>query len=262
MPFAHCDGFRLYYEVQGSGLPLLLIRGLGSNLDHWYAQVPAFTPHYRVIAFDNPGVARSGDPGGAMSIKGLAQDALAVLDTAGAEEAHVLGVSMGGMIAQELALNYPERVGGLVLAATHCGGAEQIPPDQEIAGSVERFFHPTGQDAPDFTALEWSPATPAEVIKRHEERAAAYPASMGVMQRQWAAIEAFDACGRLGSIAAPCLVLAGQDDRLIPPANAEMLAARIPDAKLVLIPHAAHQVLIEQPEATNAAVLDFLKGLD
>ncbi len=262
MPHAQAGGFRLYYEVLGGGFPLLLIRGLGSNLDHWYPQVPAFAPHFQVITFDNRGVARSEDPGGAMSIKALAQDAVAVLDAAGAERAHVLGVSMGGMIAQELALDYPERVAGLVLTATHCGGAEQIPPDREIADSVERFFHPTGRDAPDFTALEWSPATPAEVIKRQEKLAAAYPASMGVMQRQWAAIEAFDACGRLADITAPCLVVAGEDDRLIPPANAEMLAARIPGAKLKLIPRAAHQVLIEQPEKANAAVLEFLEGLD
>jgi pimeloyl-ACP methyl ester carboxylesterase len=261
MPYAQRQGYRLYYETHGSGHPLLLIRGLGSNLDHWYPQLPAFKAHYQVVTFDNQGVARSGDPGGAMSIPSLAEDAAAVLDAAGAGRAHVLGVSMGGMIAQELALNFPRRVAGLVLCATHCGGREQTPPDAQITGLLAELFDPSGKAPPDFNVLEWSPSTPPEVLKRHEQLTAAYPASLEVMRRQWAAIEKFATCGRLPGLECPTLVLAGIDDRFIPPANDELLARLIPNAKLTLIPHAAHQVLVEQPQAANQAILEFLAGV-
>jgi len=122
----------LYYETFGEGHPLVLIRGLGSNADHWYEQASVFSRQYRVIVFDNRGVARSSEPGGEFSVLTMAQDTLGLLDFLGIEKAHVFGLSMGGMIAQELAINYPDRVSSLVLACTHCGGPHQIRAGAEV----------------------------------------------------------------------------------------------------------------------------------
>jgi pimeloyl-ACP methyl ester carboxylesterase len=264
MPYVERDGFSLYCEIHGQGDPLLLIRGLGSNLEHWYEQVPAFRHSYQVITLDNRGIGRSGDPGGPFSIADLAGDAAAVLAAAGAGRAHVLGLSMGGMIAQELALGWPEMVRGLVLVATHCGGGHKVLPTAETMELFNKLL--TGKDlaeqmegrkslfAPE--TLEHRPG----VLARYAKVAAAYQAPPEVMQRQWEAIQAFDTYDRLPSLAAPTLSLGGAEDRLVPPANAEILAQRIPGAKLKLIPQAGHQLLIEQPQEANAAVLEFLAG--
>ena len=113
MPHAERGGYRLYYETHGQGPALLLIRGLGSNLDHWWPQLEAFAAQHQVVVFDNRGVARSTDPDGPLNMAGMAADAATVLDAAGIKRSHLLGVSMGGMIAQELAINHPERIKGI-----------------------------------------------------------------------------------------------------------------------------------------------------
>ncbi|MCB2228919.1 MAG: alpha/beta hydrolase [Desulfarculaceae bacterium] len=258
--------YALYYETHGAGHPLLLIRGIGSNLEHWYEQLPAFSPHYRVIVFDNQGIGRSGDSGAPRSIKDMAADAVAVLDAAGAGRAHVLGLSMGGMIAQELALGWPERVAGLVLTATHCGGRHKVAPTAETTALFAKLVSgETLEEQMEGRKCLFAPGTLSgrpEVLARYAEACAAYQAPAEVMAFQWQAIQAFDSYDRLPGITAPTLSLGGADDLLIPPANAELLAARIPGAALRLIADGGHQLLIEQPEAANAAVLDFLKRVE
>lgn len=265
MAYLERDGFSLYYEVHGQGFPLVLIRGLGSNLEHWYEQVPAFSRAYQVIVFNNRGIGQSGDPGGPLSVQAMAGDVAALIDAAAGGRAHVLGISLGGMIAQELALGWPERVASLVLAATHCGGEHKVMPTAE---TMELFAKLVG--GKDFAEqLEgrkalFAPETLAhrpDIMKRYAQVAAAYEAPPSVMQRQWQAVQDFDTYERLPLIAAPTLVLAGQEDRLVPLGNAELLARRIPGAKLCVMPQAGHQLVIEQPQAANAAVLDFLGAL-
>lgn len=262
MAYLDRDGFSLYYETHGQGFPLVLIRGLGSNLEHWYEQVPAFSRAYEVIVLNNRGIGQSGDPGGSLSIKDMAGDVAALIDAAGGGRAHVLGISMGGMIAQELALGWPEKVAGLVLAATHCGGKHKVLPTAEtmelfaklmngkdfaeqMEGRKALFARETLQNRPD-------------ILERYAQVAAAYEPPPEVMKRQWMAIQEFDAYDRLPEISAPTLVLAGADDLLVPLGNAEILAQRIPGARLRVIPQAGHQLVIERPRATNATVLEFL----
>src|SRR4051794_19933491 len=131
MPYADNDGTRIYWEEHGSGEPLLLIMGLGYTLDMWYRTTPVFAEHYRVIVFDNRGVGRSDVPPGPYALSLMASDAARVMDAAGVESAHVFGVSMGGMIAQEFALRYPARVRSLVLGCTTCGGPQAVVADAE-----------------------------------------------------------------------------------------------------------------------------------
>src|SRR2546422_8912476 len=118
------NGIEIYYEVDGSGEPLLLIMGLGANATGWYAQIPALSKEYQVITFDNRGAGRSEKPNEPYTMPQMAEDAIGVLDTLGIGAAHVFGMSLGGMIAQELILRHPERVKTLILGGTMCGGAK------------------------------------------------------------------------------------------------------------------------------------------
>ena len=265
MSFLELDGYRLYYETHGEGFPLVLIRGLGSNMEHWYEQIPAFSPHYKVITFNNRGIGRSSAPEQPWSIKQMAGDAAALINQAAGGQAHVLGISMGGMIAQELALGWPEKVASVVLTATHCGGAHKVMPTDETMELFAKLVNGTtlaeqmeGRKA--LFSLETLDHRP-EVLERYTQVAAAYACPPEVMQGQWQAIQEFDTYDRLPRISAPTLVLAGADDRLVPQGNADILARRIPGAKLAVIPQAGHQLVIEAPQATNATVLEFLASL-
>ena len=256
----------LYYETFGEGYPLVLIRGLGSNADHWYEQAPALSREYRVIVFDNRGVARSTDPGGEFSILGMAQDVVGLLDSLQIESAHVLGLSMGGMIAQELAIHYPGRVNGLILASTHCGGPHQITASAEVVSIFMDMIH-TASDESKLKAaaclfhketLENRP----EVARKYSEISSKRPLTSKTLSKQWEAIRKHDTFDRLPRIKASTLVLTGDADSLVPPENSKILAEAIPNAELRIISGGGHQVLVEQPEACNAAVLEFLRKLN
>ena len=138
MPFAENQGARIYWEEQGQGVPILLIRGLGWTAAMWYRTAPILAAQYRTVAFDNRGVGRSDIPPGPYPILLMASDAAAVLDAAGIPRAHILGVSMGGMIAQEFALQYPERVESLILGSTAAGGPHAVPAEPEVLQALFR----------------------------------------------------------------------------------------------------------------------------
>ena len=132
MPITNANGIELYYEVHGEGEPLLLIMGLAHNLLSWKKSLPALAEQFKVIIFDNRGTGRSCKPETPYTIELMADEAKAVLDAAGVEKAHVYGISMGGMIAQRLALNYPERIKSLILGCTSPGGINQVAPDGDV----------------------------------------------------------------------------------------------------------------------------------
>ena len=266
MPEIVQNNRRIYYESHGEGDPLVLIRGLGSNADHWYAQVPGLSGHYRVITFDNRGIARSSDPGGPFTIPDMAEDTVRLMNALGIEQAHVLGLSLGGMIAQEMAIRHPQRIKGLILVVTLCGGQHQVVAEDAVREKLQRMIVEGSVDAR-IMALDvfFAPRTIRErpqVLQAYAEVSMKYPAGMEILQRQWEAASRHDTYDCLDRIKAPTLVLTGEEDVLIPPGNSEILAERIPGAELLVIPGGGHQIMIEQPQACNQAIIAFLQKVD
>ena len=265
MPVAKIGSHSLYYEIIGQGHPLVMIRGVGSNLDHWYDQVPALSEKYQLLVFDNRGIARSSDPGGPFSTRDMAADTTALMDAVGIEKAHVLGYSMGGMIAQEMALNDPQRVAGLILVATDCGISLRIKAKPEASRLFSEMIRLGTDEAKAAAAgclfAKQTVDRKPEVIQRYTEVSQRFPTSQKMLAKQWAAVTRHDACNRLQNISSPTLAVTGSEDVLIPPQNAALLAEKIPDAQMIAIDGGGHLFLIEQPRQFNDAVIKFLKGL-
>jgi len=259
MPFVENEGAKIYWDEQGQGVPILLIMGLGYPSQMWYRTRPFLAERYRTIAFDNRGVGRSDVPAGPYRIPVMAADAAAVLDAASVESAHIYGVSMGGMIAQEFALRYPNRVRSLILGCTSAGGPNAVRADPEVT----QLLMARGQMAPEEAAEAAIPfiydvGTPrARIDEDLAVRKDWFPRPE-VYMNQLMGIFTWEAFSRLDQIKAPTVVIHGDADRLVPPGNGQLIAARIPNAKLVLIPHAGHIFSTDQPDAARRPVLDFL----
>jgi 3-oxoadipate enol-lactonase len=235
---------RLHYESTGSGPPILLVMGLGLPAAAWWRTVPVLARSLLVIAFDNRGSGRSDRPRGPYSIADMAADAVAVLDAAGVEHAHVYGISMGGMIAQEVVIRHPDRVCSLVLGATSPGGGAATSPD---AGTISFLQRRPGMPAEEgrwaSVPYTYSARTLREGGHRIAEdlaRRRSFPFHVDGYGAQLTAAVTHDAGSRLGDIASPSLVVHGIEDRMVPPDNGRALAAAIPGAELRLLDDAAH----------------------
>ena len=262
MPFTDAPGFRMAYEVHGDGFPLLLINGLGRDRREWIDQVPAFGRRFRVITFDNRGSGESESPPGPYTTALMADDAAAILAFLDSRRAHVLGVSLGGMIAQELALRHPGTVERLVLACTSPGGDVSARPSPE---ALSAFVRAPGGDREEelrrmipFLYTERFQAEHPGEIGAFMARRLSAPASMEGYAAQLAAAVGHSAGDRLRSVRAPTLVIAGTADRLVPPQNSERIAGLIPGASLVLLPGAPHRLFAENAESFNREVMSFL----
>jgi 3-oxoadipate enol-lactonase len=276
MSIANVGSVELYYEEHGSGDPLLLIMGLAADSQAWMFQIPDFAPHYRVIAFDNRGVGRSSKPAGPYSIHEMADETAALLDVLGIERAHVVGVSMGGMIAQELVLRHPERVRALVLACTYPEPDADVERMrsftlQQFGGSIDAG----GAMQVDLTTLNpmmfLQQLLPNVFNQSFIEKelpklmqifsgALQYGFSMEAILGQVGAVMSHKATDRLHQIKSPTLVITGDADRLVPPAGSEILAREIANAKLVKVPGGSHGFNFETPDVFNREVLDFLRS--
>jgi 3-oxoadipate enol-lactonase len=262
MAYVTRGGARIYWDETGQGDPLLLIMGLGATHEWWGRLTPVVAPHFRTILFDNRGVGRSDAPPGPYSIQDMAADAAAVLDAAGIESAHVFGASMGGMIAQEFALQYPTRVRSLILGCTACGGRESTPARRDVLDALGARSVMTREEAMRvMVPFIFDAATPRELVEddlalrlRTNVPNEGYFAQLQAI-RSWGGTHA-----RLGTITAPTLVIHGETDELVPPENGRVLARAIPDATLVMLPHASHIFLTDQFEAASQAILSFLGG--
>jgi pimeloyl-ACP methyl ester carboxylesterase len=263
MPFATNGTVKLFWKSFGEGPPVLLIAGQGMTVDGWWATIPVLARSFRVIAFDNRDTGRSSRSRWGYSVAQMAGDALAVLDAAGERRAHVYGISLGSLVAQELALRHPDRVEALVLGASSAGGFAAYKPSPKSL--AQTFLVRVGAMGPE--EAEWAavPYTYGEKTRReHPERIAADivhrlsspPEPLGYM-RQATAVATHDAYERLNRMAVPTLVVHGEQDVFIPPVNALVLAEKIPAAQLRLWPDAGHMYLIDEPRA-DREIADFL----
>lgn len=254
-------GTTLYWESTGSGEPVLLVMGLGMPATGWWRTAPILAKRFRVLAFDNRGCGRSGRPRGPYTLAQLSSDARAVLDAAGEASAHVYGVSLGGMIAQELALRAPERVRSLVLGATTAGGREHEQPDEETLGFLRRRgAMPPEEGVWASIPYVYGPATveraPDRVAEDVEQRLRFAPNRIGY-EAQLAAASSHDTTARLATVAAPALVLHGDADRIVPVGNGRRLAERLPSAWFHPLAGAGHLYMTDAPEADEVVVRFF-----
>jgi len=258
MSFAENQGVKIYWDEQGQGPPVLLIMGLGYTSVMWHRTRPVLAQHFRTIAFDNRGVGLSGVPAGPYSIATMASDAAAVLDAAGVSRAHIFGVSMGGMIAQEFALQYPKRTRSLILGCTSPGGPSAVRAESNVIDVLLARGITLEQAREAILPYIYDAATPREKIEQDVSlRQPWLPSPAGYMA-QLMAVLAWESYSRIAQIAAPTLVIHGKSDALVPLGNGELIAGRITGAKLVLLDHASHLFLTDQTEAANKEILDFL----
>jgi 3-oxoadipate enol-lactonase len=258
MPFVENQGAKIYWDEQGCGEPLLLIIGLSYPSYMWHRSRPVLAQTYRTIALDNRGVGQSDVPPGVYSIALMASDAAAVLDAAKVQSAHVFGVSMGGMIAQEFALQYPKRVRSLILGCTAAGGPGAVQAEPKVLEILMRQGMTPEEAKEAIIPFIYDSGTPRERIDEDMAiRMKWYPTAQGYTS-QLQGIMGWEAYSRLAQITAPTMVIHGETDTLIPPANGGLISERIPRAKLVLIPCAGHIFETDQPAVAKHAILGFL----
>jgi 3-oxoadipate enol-lactonase len=255
------DGARIHYEVHGAGEPVLLIMGLGSNAYGWARTIPWLSEQYRVIAFDNRGVGRSDVPPGAYAITQMAADAAAVLDACGESSAHVMGASLGGMIAQRFAIEHAARLRSLILLCTTPGGVHAVRASEDVMQALV-----AGGDDPStvyrrnawFLYGEETRTQHPERIEEDLVERSRIPTTPAGYFGQLQAAVAHDVWDGLPSIRIPTLVVHGDADILVPTDNGRLIASRIPGAELVEIPGAGHMLQADAGPRVREAVLGFL----
>ncbi|MCH7811025.1 MAG: alpha/beta fold hydrolase [Chloroflexi bacterium] len=268
MPTARANDIDLYYEEHGEGEPMLLIMGWGGNATTWAPQIPGLAEHYRVIAFDNRGVGRSSAPEEPYTIPQMANDTLGLLDALEVPRAHVFGVSMGGMIAQELALATPERVNALILGCTSPGGPNAAGSNR-LRDNIDTFQEKTangGRPDQDWFSEFMKHLWTEEALARSDSNlqdfvlsVIRHPPTPHGLRNQALAVAAYNAYDRLPEIRCPTLVVTGAEDELIAPRNSGILADRIPNAELRAFPGLKHAFHLERADLVNDLVIDFIQ---
>jgi pimeloyl-ACP methyl ester carboxylesterase len=265
MGLASSKGARIYYESFGKGPALLLIAGWGSSGLSWETSLlESLAQNHQVIALDNRGTGRSDKPRDDYSISLLAEDCIAVLNDAQVEHAHILGASMGGLIAQELVLNYQQRVSSMILCCTSCGWRNQIPESQltfaqtllgglgfvnreeRLKMRMELLFSKS------FVEREW------QRLNEHWMRLSKYPTPVYAFRNQWEALRRYDCCNRLSEIRVPTLIMGGDLDRLNPVQRLTELSERINGSQLQIFPSLGHGFIVETREEVQSRILAFL----
>jgi len=265
MPTVNLD-IDMYYEIHGEGEPLVLINGLGLDISSWMPQVPSLSQKFRVVLFDNRGVGRTDAPRPIYAISEMADDTEALLNALDIDKAHIMGLSMGGLIAQEFALKYPRRLKSLILATT----AARLSPH---AGQVIQLWQNMVQEdvKPETCLREMFLWVFTDKFFENDEQVKSFlnvflnhphPQPAHGFSGQAAACLKHDSLDRLGRITVPTLVIAGREDIFIPVKLSEELAAGIPNAELVVLEGGGHGFCTEIPEKFNRAVLDFLSRVE
>lgn len=262
MPKETVNGVELYYELKGEGPPLAMIQGLGYSSRFWFNQVPELKKHFRLVLFDNRDVGKSEIVEEEYEMEDMARDLSELIRELGFSHVNLLGLSMGGYIAQHLALEWPELIDKLILVSTHAGGPAYLEATEDlweeildVEGLTEREIYRKGYRysvTEDFFANREEIEKLVDMRVEDSQPPAAY-------QRQFQAASRFDLTDRLDEIESDTLIVAGEEDRVVPTQFAEQLEQGIPSAKLALIDDAAHLVHLERPDRLNSLILDFLK---
>jgi pimeloyl-ACP methyl ester carboxylesterase len=264
VPRIAVHGRELFYLRRSAGEPLLLIQGMSGNTAHWGEGFLApLEEDFELIAYDHRSIGQSARAEGSFSITDLADDAAGLLDALGAERVHVMGVSMGGMVAQQLALRHPERVRSLVLGCTYPGGQGARLADDAV---VQRLVEPVlAGDREGALRAGWEANVSSRVAAdpaawdRFRVIAAQHPAAVPVLMEQMRAIQAHDASARLGEIATPTLVVHGTEDQMLPVVNGRLIAGLIPGARLEILEGVGHMFWFEEPARSAELVRDFCR---
>jgi len=262
MPFCRVGDLQMHYRIVGEGPPLVLIMGLSGDLTWWEPLVKELEGDFRLVLFDNRGAGLSDVPEGKYSIPMFANDTAGLMACLGIPRAHVFGVSMGGMIAQEFVLRYPDRVDRLVLGCTHTGGEGFTMPSAE---AVQKMTLTRGKSpeeiarqtlsilfAPGF--MQKNPETIEAMVRRFVDN---HTARKPITQQFWAAM-GHNCHERLPTIRKPTLLVTGAQDVLIPPRNTETLHARIPGSRLAYVEDTGHVFFIEAPKRVATLLKEHL----
>jgi pimeloyl-ACP methyl ester carboxylesterase len=256
------QGLRLAYYVQGQGETLVLIRGYANAASMCYPQVPALSRQVRVITFDNRDTGNSDRVDLPYGIAELAEDAISLLEFLDPGPVHLLGLSMGGMIALEIAWRRPELIRTLLLAGTACESDRGLTRDPEMLKLFATLPGLTPEEnVRRSLPLFFSPSTLARqaLIAEYVQRSLDQRPPLTTFERHSRALQGFNRCAEIGQIHLPTLILHGGNDRLLPPGNADRLRERIPGAELILYPGLGHLFLMEDPDSFNRDVLTFIR---
>ncbi len=264
MPKKKVNGIQIYYEMHGQGDPLVLIMGLRRNAEWWYRQIPTLSKHFEVLVFDNRGAGRTDKPKMDYSIRLFADDTAGLMEALSLRKANILGVSMGGYIAQELALNYPDGVKSLVLACTGPGGERAVLASPE---RLKKFTANEGLTPEEILKKDMDIYFSDEYIVKNQEKmeefiklSLRYYQPLDAFERQFAACLRHDTANRLSRIDVPTLILSGDDDPLVPSENSKMLNELIPGSEFVFFPGKRHCFFIEEADRFNQMVINFFQS--
>ncbi len=255
------NGVEIEYYQEGEGPPLLMLAGVGSHSGSWGPRfLDAIRKKFTVVRVTNRGMGQSSIDGTPLTQRLMADDAAAVLRSLGIDRTHVFGYSMGGYIAQEFALAYPEMVDKLVLGCTNCGPARSLPQSPEELTSVGRIMSAAAGDQVRGFCLVMVSDEFAETEGAYMEELIAIHrgTSMEAFGRQMLAIQAFDSLDRVGGIQAETLVIYGDRDLIMSHQNAGLLASRIPGATVEMMPGVGHMFMWERPDETVDTLVKFL----
>ena len=264
MPKVKVNDINIYHEVHGEGYPLVLIGGTNHHIHKYPPQfIELLSKHFKIILFENRGSGRTDQPDIRYTHKMMADDTAGLMDALKVEKAHVLGSSLGGMIAQELALNYPEKINKLVLCCTSCGPKNSIPPSpkvlriymQSTEGMTEEEL--VRRNLPTFFPKDYIKKNP-ELIDDYVRRSLLIPQNPIGLKRQMAMISSGNTFKRLKNISAPTLIVHGKKDLILPSKNAEILAGQIPGAKVLYLEKSAHLLFSIETELLVRELNNFL----
>jgi len=265
MPKVKVNDIHIYYEIHGEGEPLVLIPGLYASTINWSYTIPSLSQHFKVIAFDNRGAGQSDKPDILYTMEMMVDDIAGLLDALGIKETHIFGISLGGMIAQNFALKYPQRVINLILGCTHCGGSHIVSLGEDVRSQLdpENFASQTPKERvlAGFALIynqEFIDSNPQLIEERVAYNVQNPPDPIGQV-RQFGISQTHDTYEHLADIKMPTLVITGGDDKLIHADNSKLLASKIPNSELVILENMGHGFFTESSEETNRIVLDFLR---